>query len=203
MHVAARWRGVRAHAKSSEERRCVCMQRGALHVSRPLKRDSLWADVAYSSDPGPLSSDLGPLQQPARASGQGQEDASTEALEAGEGGAAKGNERQTRTRGEYRQWYYFSDTTVKPVPVLVPRPLPSRSLTRHLPSRSLTRHRTVSSLCLLAPMTLAVPAMPAFAGSVHASLSFQRYPLFRTKCANVCREKVLKSEAYILFYRRS
>eukprot|EP00802_Teleaulax_amphioxeia_P005817 Tamp_05821.p1 GENE.Tamp_05821~~Tamp_05821.p1 ORF type:complete len:742 (+),score=154.46 Tamp_05821:524-2749(+) len=73
--------------------------------------------VAYSSDPGPLSSDPGPLQQPARASGQGQEDASTDALEAGEGGAAKGNERQTRTRGEYRQWYYFSDTTVKPVPV--------------------------------------------------------------------------------------
>ena len=57
------------------------------------------------------------MQKAAGASGDGQGEEDTEDVAEGEGDTVKDGERQGGAGGGQRQWHYFSDTTVKAVPV--------------------------------------------------------------------------------------
>jgi hypothetical protein len=70
---------------------------------------AMCADVAYSSD-------WSPMQKGEGDSGDGRGEEDTEDIAEGEGDTVKDGERQGGAGGG-QQWHYFSDTTVKPVPV--------------------------------------------------------------------------------------
>jgi len=86
------------------------LNRWGAHAAGQLTCAAMCADVAYSSD-------CSPVQKVAGASGGGQGGEDTEDIAEGEADTVKDGERQGGAEGGQQQWHYFSDTTVKAVPV--------------------------------------------------------------------------------------